>query len=138
MIRHGPIIKRQPLADNPAFNARRVLSIEGKTPNYSGCHSARDATEILRVITLRPESANSGASHAPCSLLVSGHSLIVSPNIPFSRRRPPGTVIHNARQAVGCEVKSTSQSSPSMAGYLRHRIVFEIVGDVNFCYGIVE
>jgi hypothetical protein len=37
-------------------NARRLLSIEGKTPNYSGCHSARDASRILRVITLRPES----------------------------------------------------------------------------------
>jgi hypothetical protein len=29
-------------------NARRLLSIEGETPNYSGCHSARDASKIPR------------------------------------------------------------------------------------------
>jgi len=27
-------------------NARRLLSIEGETPNYSGCHSARDVSKI--------------------------------------------------------------------------------------------
>ena len=29
-------------------NAKRLLSIEGETPNYSGCHSARDASKIPR------------------------------------------------------------------------------------------